>query len=351
MRYGVNSCIISAFLGSSNKDKGKREENCNKTGSINTNESTKNSSVSEKCDKLSDFEGLDITDSTNNKTDKISSSEKTITDKTVSSEKQETNKTVSSEKQETNKTVSSEKQETDKTVSSEKQETNKTVSSEKQESNKTVSSEKQETDKTVSNTVGNGDPVNDDAKDNSEEKDLTKSDEIGVVEKSDELSAAGGDVKSTEKNSENCDENVIKDDSQDSHPDKEDGELERDKSSETDVIEQEKQTRPDDSEIVDVPDNDDYLLSLTLMLEKVHSEFYKRFQPPSDEDEGFLPDVKVLVPEVRRRTLAGCHIVMSGMVPHGTSYKNTRVRGYVFFFFEGIHFQEVVPWVMVVPPL
>ena len=325
MRYGVNSCIISAFLGSSNKDKGKREENCNKTGSITTNESTKNSSVSEKCGKLSDFEGLDRTDSTNNKTDKVSSSEKTITDKTVSSEKTITDKIVSSEKQETDKIISSEKRETDKIISSEKQETDKIVSSEKQETNKTISDEN-----CVSN---NGDHVNDDAKDNSKEKDLTKCDEVGVVEKSDELSTAGGDVKSTEKNSKNCDENVIKDDSQDSHPDKEDGELERDKFSETDVIEREKKMRPDDSEIVDVPDNDDYLLSLTLMLEKVHSEFYKRFQPPSDEDEGFLPDVKVLVPEVRRRTLAGCHIVMSGMVPHGTSYKNTRVSFFFIYLF------------------
>ena len=101
--------------------------------------------------------------------------------------------------------------------------------------------------------------------------------------------------------------------------------------------------RADNDEEVEWDDNDDYLLHLEEILTRIYKAFYsmvdegRRLSPspslcpdlnqgtkenPSDLSpgaKGKLPDLKSLIPYVKRKTLKGCNIVLSGLVPLNTS--------------------------------
>jgi len=66
-------------------------------------------------------------------------------------------------------------------------------------------------------------------------------------------------------------------------------------------------------------DNDDYLLYLEDILTRIHSEFYNDYdskkQHLADGELMLVPDLKEVVPRVRKRVLEKVNIVFSGVVP------------------------------------
>ncbi|XP_076041631.1 RNA polymerase II subunit A C-terminal domain phosphatase-like isoform X2 [Oratosquilla oratoria] len=70
-----------------------------------------------------------------------------------------------------------------------------------------------------------------------------------------------------------------------------------------------------DGKVLDVSDCDDYLLYLEEILRKLHEAFYMMYDTNTIDKMDNLPDLKVLVPYVRSKVLAGCHLVFSGVVP------------------------------------
>ena len=85
---------------------------------------------------------------------------------------------------------------------------------------------------------------------------------------------------------------------------------------------------------VEWDDDDDYLLYLEEILTRIHKAFYsmvdERCQdrsPPSSKPATSivpLPDLKSLIPYVKRKTLKGCNIVFSGLVPLNTAPEKSR---------------------------
>ena len=66
-------------------------------------------------------------------------------------------------------------------------------------------------------------------------------------------------------------------------------------------------------------DSDDYLLYLEEILTRIHSEYYKEFDEKmrykSDDEEIKLPDLKQVIPRVRKCVLRGVNVVFSGVIP------------------------------------
>ena len=85
---------------------------------------------------------------------------------------------------------------------------------------------------------------------------------------------------------------------------------------------------------VEWDDDDDYLLYLEEILTRIHKAFYsmvdERCQDPSPSSSKPatsvvpLPDLKSLIPYVKRKTLKGCNIVFSGLVPLNTAPEKSR---------------------------
>ncbi|KAG7167207.1 RNA polymerase II subunit A C-terminal domain phosphatase-like isoform X2 [Homarus americanus] len=69
--------------------------------------------------------------------------------------------------------------------------------------------------------------------------------------------------------------------------------------------------------VFDVEDTDDYLLYLEDILKKIHKRFFKEYDKTQNQnaEEQALPDLKTIVPTVRREVLKGVNIVFSGVVP------------------------------------
>ncbi|CAG2162172.1 unnamed protein product [Oppiella nova] len=66
-------------------------------------------------------------------------------------------------------------------------------------------------------------------------------------------------------------------------------------------------------------DTDDYLLYLEEILTRIHSEYYKEYDEKmkykSDSEEIKIPNLKEIIPNVRKRVLNGVNIVFSGVIP------------------------------------
>ena len=70
----------------------------------------------------------------------------------------------------------------------------------------------------------------------------------------------------------------------------------------------------------DLEDQDDYLLYLEDILRTVHKAYYDLHDqatscPPQEQQQKQSPDLKLVIPYVRRKTLQGDTLVMSGVVP------------------------------------
>ena len=78
-----------------------------------------------------------------------------------------------------------------------------------------------------------------------------------------------------------------------------------------DTIEQDKPKIEDD--LFDIEDTDDYLLYLEDTLKNIHSAYYKAYDQM--KENGKTPDLKVVIPSVKRLSLKGTSIVFSGVIP------------------------------------
>lgn len=66
-----------------------------------------------------------------------------------------------------------------------------------------------------------------------------------------------------------------------------------------------------EDDLIVINDPDDYLMYLEEILKRIHTEFYKIYKETNE-----LPDLKMLVPQIRSQILVGTHLVFSGLVPN-----------------------------------
>lgn len=75
-------------------------------------------------------------------------------------------------------------------------------------------------------------------------------------------------------------------------------------------------------------DNDDYLLYLKDILVRIHNEFYSQYEAKkryqTQGEEILLPDLKDVIPRVRKLVLHGVNIVFSGVIPTNTQVEANR---------------------------
>ncbi|XP_037522307.1 RNA polymerase II subunit A C-terminal domain phosphatase [Rhipicephalus sanguineus] len=74
----------------------------------------------------------------------------------------------------------------------------------------------------------------------------------------------------------------------------------------------------------DDEDSDDYLLYLEEILRTIHCAYYAIYDQMTSEEGGRIPDLKHVVPYVRRKVLKGVHIVFSGVVPMNQPAEKSR---------------------------
>ncbi|XP_015782748.1 RNA polymerase II subunit A C-terminal domain phosphatase [Tetranychus urticae] len=73
------------------------------------------------------------------------------------------------------------------------------------------------------------------------------------------------------------------------------------------------------SENKPIEDTDDYLLYLEDILQRIHKTYFHNYKDlkkyVSEEEEINIPDLKKIIPLVRKKTLQGVNIVFSGLIP------------------------------------
>ncbi|KAK5855435.1 hypothetical protein PBY51_005536 [Eleginops maclovinus] len=79
----------------------------------------------------------------------------------------------------------------------------------------------------------------------------------------------------------------------------------------------------EDDEEVDV-DQDDHLIYLEEVLERIHGEYYARYEAFLKKEAPETPDMRKIAPELKSKTLEGTTIVFSGLYP--TNYPMERTR-------------------------
>lgn len=73
-------------------------------------------------------------------------------------------------------------------------------------------------------------------------------------------------------------------------------------------------------------DEDDHLIYLEVVLERVHAEYYARYETFLGKKAPESPDIRKIVPELKSKTLEGATIVFSGLYP--TNYPIEKTREY-----------------------
>ncbi|KAG8005042.1 RNA polymerase II subunit A C-terminal domain phosphatase [Nibea albiflora] len=71
-------------------------------------------------------------------------------------------------------------------------------------------------------------------------------------------------------------------------------------------------------------DQDDHLIYLEEVLERIHAEYYARYEAYLRKEVSETPDIRKIVPELKSKTLEGTTIVFSGLYP--TNYPMERTR-------------------------
>lgn len=87
-----------------------------------------------------------------------------------------------------------------------------------------------------------------------------------------------------------------------------------------------KETVEDASEddLVEIEDTDDYLIYLEDILKTIHQAYYDLYDQMSAGESGKTPDLKTVIPYVKRKVLQGCHLVFSGVIPTHVSLEKSR---------------------------
>ncbi|XP_017276555.1 RNA polymerase II subunit A C-terminal domain phosphatase [Kryptolebias marmoratus] len=84
----------------------------------------------------------------------------------------------------------------------------------------------------------------------------------------------------------------------------------------------------EDEEEEDEADNDqdDHLIYLEEVLERIHTEYFARYETYLRKDASEMPDIRRIVPELKSKTLEGTTVMFSGLYP--TNYPMERTREY-----------------------
>ena len=79
-----------------------------------------------------------------------------------------------------------------------------------------------------------------------------------------------------------------------------------------------------------IEDHDDYLLYLEEILRRIHDSFYevvarnKKAEDKGDTSASVAPDLRSIVPELRRNVLRGTNIVFTGVIPTNTPHEESQ---------------------------
>ena len=95
-------------------------------------------------------------------------------------------------------------------------------------------------------------------------------------------------------------------------------------SSKDDTTETKEVNEDEYDELIEWEDEDDYLLYLEDILHKVHTAFYELYDQMKTTDKQTVPNVKKIIPYVRRKVLKGTNIVFSGVFPMNTPPEKSR---------------------------
>lgn len=89
------------------------------------------------------------------------------------------------------------------------------------------------------------------------------------------------------------------------------------------------ESKPGDK-VKEEKDMDVYLIQLEGILKKIHQKFYQEFdekQRYRDEGEVIkVPDLKDIIPKIKKQVLHGCTIVFSGVIPTGVPTASSRIH-------------------------
>lgn len=91
------------------------------------------------------------------------------------------------------------------------------------------------------------------------------------------------------------------------------------------LLDQSMEEEEEEEEEVD-NDQDDHLIYLEEVLERIHAEYYARYEAYLKKEASEMPDIRKIVPELKSKTLEGTTIVFSGLYP--TNYPMERTREY-----------------------
>ncbi|XP_030203510.1 RNA polymerase II subunit A C-terminal domain phosphatase isoform X1 [Gadus morhua] len=91
------------------------------------------------------------------------------------------------------------------------------------------------------------------------------------------------------------------------------------------LLEQSMEEEEEEEEEAD-PDQDDHLIYLEEVLQRIHAEYYARYEVYQRKEAPEMPDVRRIVPELKGKVLEGATIVFSGLYP--TNYPMERTREY-----------------------
>ncbi|KAH9488064.1 RNA polymerase II [Bulinus truncatus] len=95
-------------------------------------------------------------------------------------------------------------------------------------------------------------------------------------------------------------------------------------------------------EEIEWDDDDDYLLYLEEILTRIHKAYYDMYEQSRSQEEAELPDLKNIIPYVRKKVLKGANIVFSGMFPLNMPAEQS--RAYIIAKALGANVQnEIVP--------
>lgn len=73
-------------------------------------------------------------------------------------------------------------------------------------------------------------------------------------------------------------------------------------------------------------DQDDHLIYLEEVLERIHTEYFTRYEAYLRKETSEMPDIRKIVPELKSKTLEGTVLMFSGLYP--TNYPKERTREY-----------------------
>ncbi len=80
----------------------------------------------------------------------------------------------------------------------------------------------------------------------------------------------------------------------------------------------------DYDELIEWEDEDDYLLYLEDILRKVHTAYYEVYDQTKNTGKAEKPDLKKIIPYVRRKILKGANILFSGVFPRNMPPERSR---------------------------